>query len=573
MEGFRDRADDALRKAAAPTLERIRKDAEIEDLPVQVRRLLVHFSGHLFDLLLTVTKARKDLGIGDNSVSTEFRSWLGWTPSQYLRRRRLETAARMLAATDLPERRIARAVGFTSYDAFASGYKAWTGKAPSQDRKHAAPEIDPPSWHRILHGELTLEEARLLIAELRRLYPESDEEAPQRRDAAPPRILVDGADYERFRATELWRRIRGLPFDEQKRHLRGYLFRSTVLFDLLRKTSREEGRKDREFGIRIAELALVSLEGHDDVFGGRIHDLRALGWAWLANARRLAFDFDGAAMDHARADEEWSSPRGERDLAISAEIRMLKGSLRQCQCRYAEAHDLLSEATNLASLAKDTRLLAEALIHRAVVNGYAQRNEESRSDLRDALSLSEGSRLAYLAFASSANLANIEGRLGEYTLAIESLETAKRHWDLIKYRFGWYEIRHLEGNIKEGIGEFEGAEKCYKEASSGFAGINEYGREALVSLDRAILYMSQGRVEEALELASSIPVALQTMTLHTETIAAIAIVASDHARREISRLALNELRRRLHDDPWVSLNFSSRLWGQTSGPTPDSTRP
>ena len=270
MEGFRDRADDALRKAAAPTLERIRKDAEIEGLPVQVRRLLVHFRGHLFDLLLTVTKARKDLGIGDNSVSTEFRSWLGWTPSQYLRRRRLETAARMLAATDLPERRIARAVGFTSYDAFASGYKAWTGKAPSQDRKHAAPEIDPPSWHRILHGELTLEEARLLIAELRRIYPESDEEAPQRRDAAPPRIPVDGADYERFRATELWERIGPLPFETQKRQLRGYLFHSMVLFDLLRKTSREEGRKDREFGIRIAELALVSLEGHDEVFGDRI---------------------------------------------------------------------------------------------------------------------------------------------------------------------------------------------------------------------------------------------------------------------------------------------------------------
>jgi hypothetical protein len=167
----------------------------------------------------------------------------------------------MLAATDLPERRIARAVGFTSYDAFASGYKAWTGKAPSKGREDPVPHSDPPAWHRILRGELTAEEARQLIGELRRIYPGLDEVPPRRQDAAPPRIAIDGTDYERFRATELWERIRWLSLDEQKRHLRGYLFRSTALFDLLRKTSREEGRKDREHGIQIAELALVSLEG------------------------------------------------------------------------------------------------------------------------------------------------------------------------------------------------------------------------------------------------------------------------------------------------------------------------
>ncbi len=76
---------------------------------------------------------------------------------------------------------------------------------------------------------------------------------------------------------------------------------STVLFDLLRKVSRLEGRKKRQRGIELAKLALVSLERSDRVFGDRIHDLRAHGWAWLGNAYRLALDFSeaAAAFEHA----------------------------------------------------------------------------------------------------------------------------------------------------------------------------------------------------------------------------------------------------------------------------------
>lgn len=33
--------------------------------------------------------------------------------------------------------------------------------------------------------------------------------------------------------------------------------------------------------------SLISLEDSDQIFGERIHDLRAHGWAWLGNAHRL----------------------------------------------------------------------------------------------------------------------------------------------------------------------------------------------------------------------------------------------------------------------------------------------
>ena len=51
-------------------------------------------------------------------------------------------------------------------------------------------------------------------------------------------VVVDGAGDDRLKAEALWRQIRDLPVAEQRRRVRGVLFKSTVLFDLLRKTSR-----------------------------------------------------------------------------------------------------------------------------------------------------------------------------------------------------------------------------------------------------------------------------------------------------------------------------------------------
>ena len=110
-----------------------------------------------------------------------------------------------------------------------------------------------------------------------------------------PLIIVDGARDDLLKAEDLWRKIRDLPFEEQCQKVRGYRFGSRVFFDLLRRNSRLEGRRSRQRGIEVARLALVSLERSDDDFVDRIHDLCAFGWAWLANAYRLALDFAAAA--------------------------------------------------------------------------------------------------------------------------------------------------------------------------------------------------------------------------------------------------------------------------------------
>ena len=54
----RDRVHQAREIAAAPTLERMRRDAE--KLPPQLSRLMTYLAKHLFDTKLTATRAWKE---------------------------------------------------------------------------------------------------------------------------------------------------------------------------------------------------------------------------------------------------------------------------------------------------------------------------------------------------------------------------------------------------------------------------------------------------------------------------------------------------------------------------------
>ena len=122
------------------------------------------------------------------------------------------------------------------------------------------------------------------------------------------------------------------------------------------------GRRDRLQGVRLAELAVESLEGCAKNLGAGIHDLRALGWAWVGRARRLANDHAAADEAFARAEAEWCVPRPSPDPVIEAEILDLKSALRLFQRRFDEALELASCSIDRLRLLDEPRLLARALV-------------------------------------------------------------------------------------------------------------------------------------------------------------------------------------------------------------------
>src|SRR3954466_10641636 len=64
-----------------------------------------------------------------------FSAWMGETVGEYLRRRRLETAAlRLVSQPELPILHVALSVGFGSSEAFARAFKLRFGRTPSSWR-------------------------------------------------------------------------------------------------------------------------------------------------------------------------------------------------------------------------------------------------------------------------------------------------------------------------------------------------------------------------------------------------------------------------------------------------------
>ena len=88
-----------------------------------------------------------------------FHRTYGITPHQYLTRKRIQQAQRLLALSDLPVTEICLAVGFQSLGSFSTLYRRQTGYSPSEHRtrlqaqqKHL--EQAAPSCFLFMYGQI-----------------------------------------------------------------------------------------------------------------------------------------------------------------------------------------------------------------------------------------------------------------------------------------------------------------------------------------------------------------------------------------------------------------------------------
>ena len=72
-----------------------------------------------------------------------FKRAFGDTPARYLQRRRIERAAELLRATELPVTAVCLNVGFTSLGSFSSAFSRAVGESPRAYRRRTRAE--PPS--------------------------------------------------------------------------------------------------------------------------------------------------------------------------------------------------------------------------------------------------------------------------------------------------------------------------------------------------------------------------------------------------------------------------------------------
>ncbi len=552
---YRDRVYKARDIAAAPTLEDMRRQREKMRPPLS--KLITYLVNHLFSAKLTADLAWKETGITDHSLSVAFRQAIGLTLRQYIEQLRLEVADRMVRThPEFGLMWISLAVGYKTHGTFIDAYRRWLGETPSQAcRNPGPPEMDIAHLRRYLRGDLDEDDAWAVQEIGLEIYPAFEERLRKRYQQAPgePYIEVGGPRQNRWSAEGFWQELRAQPFEAQKRLLRGVRFYSTALFDLLREKSREEGRRDRRRGIELAELALLSLERSEDVFGERIHDLWALGWAWLGNAHVLGLDFSAAEAAFERADKAWGPGGRQPDPLIVGELCWLKGTLRMYQRDYAEALRLTEKSHGLFRRAANVAGEINALIQRAAIYGYTERLTDSVIDFSRADSLLEDREDAYLAFTVGINLANVLARVGRYEEASTLLSRARRQHDHLDYPLGLHEIGYVDGFIRECAGDFAAAETLYSAALSGFGETRELLHASLCALDLMSLYSQRDQWEKVLSLCPEAIASIESLNLHEETVAAIKLLSGALQAGEVPRLLLQEVRKSLRADPLAGL--------------------
>lgn len=109
------------------------KDGANDERPVTVRRVLAYVEQHQRDRL-DVERLAEIAGLSRAHFVRTFTEAVGVSPSGYVMERRMETAQRLLTATDATIGEIAAACGFTDANYFAKAFRRLGGQTPTEFR-------------------------------------------------------------------------------------------------------------------------------------------------------------------------------------------------------------------------------------------------------------------------------------------------------------------------------------------------------------------------------------------------------------------------------------------------------
>ncbi len=495
----------ALQEAARETILRVNED--LARSSSAVRPLIIHIREHLFEVGYDATALKQAFQLREWKDNMDFlRAEVGHSATGYIALARLETASRLLRDTTLSIGSISVLVGYSDSPAFRVAFKRCFGLRPQEFRKLCCQVADETGWpkeellsirlyKRIQFSDVEPIAARNIIAWLKSSY------ARREVHVYLPRRRCEEYFQQRL-SEEIWEELAPQPPENQKRIVRDeFRFASTTLFHLLGEKSVEHGRDDRQFGIHLAKLALDLLEANPVAFGEALADLRALGWARVANAQRLAQDFIGAEKSFSRADDEWEKPRSRSCRRVEAEICALKATLRLFQRRFIEAFALLDRAIGLCREYGPPKLLAKALIQRAKLHDFRQEHDDAVADLREAIQILQSLEDSYLQLVAHNNLATSYTWAGKYHKALEILRNANTLCEGIGNRVIHHQLEWIEGLVMHGLGELARAESLLRNAQVGFTVLDESHYAAAVSIDLAILYDQQGHHSAVPDLA------------------------------------------------------------------------
>ncbi len=270
-----------------------------------------------------------------------------------------------------------------------------------------------------------------------------------------------------------------------------------------------------------------------------IRDLKARGWAFLANARRIRSDL--AAAEKAFTVARQLLAEGSGDPIEQAQVMELEASLLRAQRRFDDGSKLLKRVIRAYRRAGEPHLAGRALIKQAMLLREAGQPSEGIPLLERAALLIDPQaepRLLCCLRQNQLGLLNESGRAAEAEAMLPQLRRLVHRFgsriDLL--RFHW-----LAGNIAANLGRPERAEDCLRKARAGFLTENISLDVALVSLDLASLLLKQGRTAETKELVAEVVPLFHAIHIQREALAAALLFAAAVERETLTLRHLEEL--------------------------------
>jgi transcriptional regulator with XRE-family HTH domain len=363
--------------------------------------------------------------------------------------------------------------------------------------------------------------------------------------AAEPRVRT--AEAERRLAAEIVTRLGQLSAPRRRRllELTSDASRSWAVAERLCEESARRAAHDTRDAMDLAALAMYVAERVPGTESWQAVVL-AFCWAFLANARRVANDLEGAEEAFAHTRQLWAAGTdADRERLAGWRILDLEASLRRAQQRFPEALDLLERARALAE--PNDLEVSRILLKREHVFERMGDFPAALAMLDEAaprIAASGDPRQAFLLRHKTVNnLCHLERYAEAETLLPEVQELAARQGNgLDSLRVLW-----LEARVDIGQGRRSDAEQKLEQVQREFTSRALSYDAALAALELAVLWLEVGRTAEVRGLAVGMAWIFETQKIHREAMAALRLFTEaarqEAATVELARRAIAELKR------------------------------
>lgn len=341
------------------------------------------------------------------------------------------------------------------------------------------------------------------------------------------------ARRDRARAARFWsEHLLPCPAEQRRLLIAASPFYSTwALAELLAHESAKAACEDAKAALHLAELTLQVAE-EATATAPETWRVCLLGyvWAFVANARRVDADLDGAEEASARGCTLWRAGENPAGLLAAWRVPDLKASLRRDQRRFAEALVLHEEAVGVAPREVRGRVLLKKAATLEQMTDY----ESALETLAEAESWIEATDEPWLRFGLCCGTVVVLLHLGRVAQVGDWFAEAQDLVTRLGGRRDQARVRWIEGRIAYELGNLEAARTAFEQARRAFASLGRPCDFALVMLDLALLGRDQGRWREVRSLAAEVVALFERKHVLREALASVILFQEAAAEEAVT---------------------------------------